>query len=107
MQVTQDLEPCAYSVSGSYSQLLSLGNVHGDKDVHTLKSTWEGLLPCLRYIVLACGFSASLCVSVFLSLLTAPSAFSLFLASSTLLAISAITAVFFQSKDAGEGTGCA
>lgn len=37
----------------------------------------------MSYIFLACGFSASLCISIFLCLLTAFSAFSLFLASST------------------------
>lgn len=53
--------------------------------VHTLKVKWEGLLPCIKYLLVACGFSASLCTSVFLHLLTAPSAIPSFLASSTLV----------------------
>ena len=58
-------------------------NVHYVKNVHTLRLKWEGCLPFMSYIVLACGFSASLCISISLCLLTASSAFSLFLASST------------------------
>lgn len=100
MQVTQDLEPSKYSVSGSYYQLLSLGNVHYGKDVRALKLKWEGPFPCMNEVhLVGLWLLCFSCTSVFLCLLIAPSAFLSFLASSPLVGnYSYHCGVFFSAK---------